>query len=154
MSGLVDNPFLVLGLPVTAGPREVEREAARLLGMLELGLAAAETYGTPMGPRRRTTEAVRAAAATLREPRKRLAAELWAAGGTEAPAESATGTGSDSGTGSGSVAGSDSGTDSDSDSGTGSGTGSGSVAGSGSEPGSSTVAGWANAFERTGWGRR
>lgn len=76
---LADNPFFVLELPVTAGAREVEREAARLLGMLELGLAAAATYPTPLGPRARTVDAVRAAAAELRDPRRRLAAELWAA---------------------------------------------------------------------------
>lgn len=78
MSGLETNPFFVLELPVTAGPREVEREAARLLGMLELGLAAAATYATPLGPRTRRSEDVRAAAAVLRDPKKRLLAELWA----------------------------------------------------------------------------
>src|SRR6185503_7143931 len=78
---LADNPFFVLGLAPSATAREVEREAQKLLGMLELGLAAAATYATPLGPRPRTAEKVRAAAATLRDPRGRLIAELWAAGG-------------------------------------------------------------------------
>ena len=78
-SALRSNPFFVLELPVTAGPREVEREAQRLLGMLELGLAAAATYPTPMGAMVRRPEDVRAAAAALRDPRRRLVAELWAA---------------------------------------------------------------------------
>ena len=89
-AGLRANPFFVLELPVTAGPREVEREAARLLGMLELGLAAAATYRTPMGMGERRAEDVRAASAALRDPRRRLVAELWAAGGIEDGAETVT----------------------------------------------------------------
>ena len=76
---LAENPFFVLGLRPDAPAREVEREATKLLGMLELGLAEAATYETPLGPRPRTPEAVRAAAAVLRDPRRRLVAELWAA---------------------------------------------------------------------------
>lgn len=72
-------PFAVLELPVTATAREVERAATKLLGMLALGLADAATYLGPDGPQPRTPEAVRAAAATLRDPRQRLAAELFAA---------------------------------------------------------------------------
>ncbi len=78
---LADNPFFVLGLTPAATAREVEREAQKLLGMIELGLAAAASYPTPLGPRPRTAERVRAAAATLRDPRERLLAELWAAAG-------------------------------------------------------------------------
>ena len=102
---LRSNPFFVLELPVTAGPREVEREAQRLLGMLELGLAAAATYPTPMGPMVRRAEDVRAAAAALRDPRRRLVAELWASGlggpdtGSGSDTGSNTGSGSDPGTG-------------------------------------------------------
>jgi hypothetical protein len=73
-----DNPFFVLGLTPDASRIEVEREAQKLLGMLELGFADAATYGTPVGPRPRTTEAVRAAVAALRDPQQRLVAELWA----------------------------------------------------------------------------
>jgi hypothetical protein len=79
---LAENPFFVLGLAPDAPPRDVEREAQKLLGMLELGLADAVTYATPLGPRTRTPERVRAAAAVLRDPRRRLVAELWAAGWT------------------------------------------------------------------------
>src|SRR5262249_23110814 len=57
---------------------EVEREAQKLLGMLELGFAEARTYTTPLGPRDRTAEMVRAAVAALRDPYRRLVAELWA----------------------------------------------------------------------------
>src|SRR5580698_9113922 len=75
---LLDNPFFVLGLACDATRLEIEREAQKLLGMLELGFAAAQTYATPLGPRTRTSEAVRAAVAALRDPQQRLVAELWA----------------------------------------------------------------------------
>jgi hypothetical protein len=75
---LADNPFFVLGLTVEASRIEVEREAQKLLGMLELGFGEAASYATPLGPRLRTAEAVRAAVAALRDPYRRLVAELWA----------------------------------------------------------------------------
>jgi hypothetical protein len=75
---LADNPFFVLGVPAEASRIEVEREAQKLLGMLELGFAEAKTYATPLGPRERTAEMVRAAVAALRDPNRRLVAELWA----------------------------------------------------------------------------
>ena len=75
---LADNPFFVLGVPTAASRIEVEREAQKLLGMLELGFAEARTYTTPLGPRDRTAEMVRAAVAALRDPYRRLVAELWA----------------------------------------------------------------------------
>ena len=78
MNALDDNPFFVLGLAPDASRIEAEREAQKLLGMLELGFADAATYQTPLGPRPRTPELVRAAVATLRDPYKRLLAELWA----------------------------------------------------------------------------
>jgi hypothetical protein len=77
-AGLRDNPFFVLELSPDASRIEVERAAQSLLGMLELGFAAAATYPTPLGPRLRTPEQVRAAVAALRDPARRLAAELWA----------------------------------------------------------------------------
>jgi hypothetical protein len=85
---LVDNPFYVLGVAADASRIEVEREAQKLLGMLELGFADAKTYATPLGPRERTAELVRAAVAALRDPYRRLVAELWArhAPGPEAAA--------------------------------------------------------------------
>lgn len=75
---LADNPFFVLGVTTEASRIEVEREAQKLLGMLELGFADARTYATPLGPRERTAEMVRAAVAALRDPYRRLVAELWA----------------------------------------------------------------------------
>jgi hypothetical protein len=75
---LADNPFFVLGLPAEASRIEVERQAQKLLGMLELGFAESASYATPLGPRPRTAESVRAAVAALRDPYQRLVAELWA----------------------------------------------------------------------------
>ena len=75
---IADNPFFVLGISPDASRIEIEREAQKLLGMLELGFAAALTYPTPVGPRPRTAESVRAAVAALRDPYRRLVAELWA----------------------------------------------------------------------------
>jgi hypothetical protein len=75
---IADNPFFVLGVTAEASRIEVEREAQKLLGMLELGFAEARTYETPVGPRERTAEMVRAAVAALRDPYRRLVAELWA----------------------------------------------------------------------------
>ncbi|MBL0218369.1 MAG: hypothetical protein IPQ07_31360 [Myxococcales bacterium] len=75
---LEDNPFFVLGIATDASRIEIEREAQKLLGMLELGFVDAQTYETPVGPRARTAELVRAAVAALRDPYRRLVAELWA----------------------------------------------------------------------------
>ena len=75
---LVENPFFVLGLSPDASRIEIEREAQKLLGMLELDFVDAKTYQTPLGPQPRTAEAVRAAVAALRDPYRRLVAELWA----------------------------------------------------------------------------
>lgn len=75
---IVDNPFFVLGISADASRIEIEREAQKLLGMLELEFADAKLYATPLGPRPRTAELVRAAVATLRDPYRRLVAELWA----------------------------------------------------------------------------
>jgi hypothetical protein len=75
---LDENPFFVLAASPDASRVELEREATKLLGMLELGFAEAQTYATPLGPRPRTPEAVRAAIAALRDPYQRLVAELWA----------------------------------------------------------------------------
>jgi hypothetical protein len=88
----VDNPFHVLGLPKSATRAEVEREGQKLLGMLELDLASARRYATPVGPAERDAAAVRQAMAELRDPDKRLLHELWAwappgtSTGTESPA--------------------------------------------------------------------
>jgi hypothetical protein len=94
-----DNPFFVLGLSADASRIEIEREAQKLLGMLELGFAEALMYATPLGPQPRTPEAVRAAVAALRDPYRRLVAEVWArhapapiAASTREPAQPARGT--------------------------------------------------------------
>jgi hypothetical protein len=73
-----DNPFYVLGLGPGASRAEIEREGQKLLAMLELGLAAAASYPTPLGPGERTPELVRTALAELRDPQRRLAHESWA----------------------------------------------------------------------------
>lgn len=75
---LAQNPFFVLGAGLDASRVELEREAQKLLGMLELGFAEVKQYATPLGPRERTPELVRAAVAALRDPYQRLVAELWA----------------------------------------------------------------------------
>lgn len=73
-----DNPFYVLGLRPSCGRADVEREGQKLLGMLGLRLKAAATYATPVGPRPRDEDKVRAAMAELRAPERRLSHELWA----------------------------------------------------------------------------
>ena len=75
---LAENPFFVIGVAPGASRIEIEREGQKLLGMIELGFAEALTYATPLGPRPRDGEAVRAALAALRDPARRLVAELWA----------------------------------------------------------------------------
>jgi hypothetical protein len=83
---MADNPFYVLGLRPTCSRADAEREGTKLLGMLELGLAAAATYATPLGPQPRTPEKVREAMGELRDPERRLRHELWARAEPVAPA--------------------------------------------------------------------
>jgi hypothetical protein len=82
---VAENAFFVLGLRPTCTRHEVEREGQKLLAMLQLGLAEAASYQTPVGRRPRTDELVRNAMAQLREPRTRLLHELLAS----LPADSA-----------------------------------------------------------------
>lgn len=72
-----DNPLLVLELGPDASRAEIERAGQKLLAMLELGLRSAALYPTPLGPRARTPESVRAAMAELRDPDRRIVHELW-----------------------------------------------------------------------------
>lgn len=72
-----ENPFLVLGLAPTATRVEIERQGAKLLAMLQVGLKAAQTYATPFGPKPRDTELVRAAIAALREDADRPLHAFW-----------------------------------------------------------------------------
>jgi len=78
LARLRDNAFYVLELPVDASRIDVERQGQKLLAMLELGLAAAAAYPTPLGPGVRDADKVRLAMASLRDPDKRLEEELWA----------------------------------------------------------------------------
>jgi hypothetical protein len=73
-----DNPFYVIGVRPGASRVEIEREGQKLLGMLELKLASAATYPTPVGPGARTADKVRQAMAVLRDPERRLLHEVWA----------------------------------------------------------------------------
>jgi hypothetical protein len=73
-----DNPFYVLGVRPNTSRVEIEREGQKLLGMLELKLASAATYITPVGPGVRTADKVRQAMAVLRDPERRLMHEIWA----------------------------------------------------------------------------
>lgn len=75
---LADNPFHVLGLRPDCTRVDVEREGQKLLGMLGLKLKSAVTYMSPLGPRARTEDKVRAAMAALRDHEKRLGHEFWA----------------------------------------------------------------------------
>lgn len=76
----LENPFLVLALPADADAGAIERQGEKLLAMLAAGLAEGARYATPLGPRGRTPELVRAALAELRDPERRLGHEWWARG--------------------------------------------------------------------------
>ncbi|MEZ4427994.1 MAG: hypothetical protein R3A51_09945 [Nannocystaceae bacterium] len=75
---ITENAFHVLGLLPDCARADVERAGRTLLDMLEVGLAEARTYTTPLGPRARTPELVRHAMAELRSPARRILHELWA----------------------------------------------------------------------------
>jgi curved DNA-binding protein CbpA len=83
-----ENPFYILGLRPNATRAEIEREGQKLLGMLELKLAAASRYATPVGAAPRTADDVRRAMAELRDPERRLLHEVWASLPPVAPAPS------------------------------------------------------------------
>lgn len=85
---IAENPFYVLGLTPAVTRTELEREGNKLLSMLQLGLKEAKTYRSPVGEHPRTEEAVRAAMAELRDPKRRLVHELLAAlpAGVQVPA--------------------------------------------------------------------
>jgi hypothetical protein len=75
---IAENPFYVLGVATTASRTELEREGNKLLSMLQLDLKEAKVYRSPIGEHARTAEAVRAAMAELRDPKRRLVHELLA----------------------------------------------------------------------------
>ena len=72
------NPFFVLEVPTDATPTDVERAGQRLLALLTVGSATAETYQTPLGPATRDADQVRQALTALRDPEQRVLHELWA----------------------------------------------------------------------------
>jgi hypothetical protein len=76
---LLDNDFWVLGLPADASRIEIERAGQKLLAQLAIGAASAKIYRTPFGPRALDEALVRGALAALRDPERRVLAELWAA---------------------------------------------------------------------------
>jgi hypothetical protein len=80
----IENPFFVLGLPIDCARADAEREASKLLGLLALGVASATRYRSPLGAHDRTADDVRRAIADLRDPARRLLAEVWAAAPIEA----------------------------------------------------------------------
>lgn len=72
------NPFYVLSSRPSATRPQLEREAQKLLAMLELRLSAAMHYPTPVGSGERDAQLLRDSTAALRDPEQRLRAELWA----------------------------------------------------------------------------
>lgn len=75
---ITQNAFYVLELSPECSAMDVEMAGQKLLAMLEVGMADAQTYSTPMGPQDRDAERVRAAMAQLRDPKSRVVHELWA----------------------------------------------------------------------------
>lgn len=73
-----ENPFYVLDLRPGCGRAEVEHQGQKLLQMLEMGIAGADRYRTPLGERTRTVELVRRAMDALRDAGRRSVHEPWA----------------------------------------------------------------------------
>jgi hypothetical protein len=72
-----DNPFVVLGIPLTSTSIDVERAGKRLLAELSLGVAFASTMTRPDGSvAERTVDDVRQAMHTLKQPDARAVAEV------------------------------------------------------------------------------
>jgi hypothetical protein len=78
------NPFLLLEVAPDARREDIERQGAKLLALLAADLPGANSYPTPLGPRRRRAEDVREALAELRDPERRAGHEWWARGFGEA----------------------------------------------------------------------
>jgi hypothetical protein len=66
------NCFYVLELAPDAAPADIERQARKLLGMLELGIERSARYACPVGEFERDATMVREALARLRDPKTRL----------------------------------------------------------------------------------
>jgi hypothetical protein len=82
-----ENPYFVLGLEPVADRGAVEREGRKLLAQLEMGLAAAKRYQTPLGSMDRTPEGVREAMARLADPDQRYLLQWWAQARALEPAQ-------------------------------------------------------------------
>ena len=124
---LLESPLLLLDLPAGFTPIELERATRKWLGLLELGAASARTVAGPAGPNERTADAVRAAAAELRDEQRRAEHELWAAIARRAMAAPEDSDGDPPGVGAG--------TD-------------------GSSAATPDAPGWTDALGALGWGRR
>ena len=75
---VASNAFYVLGIPTTANRFDILRAEANLLEAIAQDRPGASTYDTPVGRRTRDVVAVRAAAAALADPDRRIDHELWA----------------------------------------------------------------------------
>lgn len=71
------NPFWVLELPWSSTSTEILRQKQKLLGMLELEVAAGKTFDSPSGQVCRDAYRVREAAYSLEDGRRRLFFEFW-----------------------------------------------------------------------------
>lgn len=65
------NPLHVLDLAPGATAIEIERAAKRVMAMMAVKYAGADTYASPLGPRPRDPDLVRWAAGELRDPTRR-----------------------------------------------------------------------------------
>ncbi len=86
-TSIEENPFYVLDLQTSASPKNVEKQKQKLLGMLELGLASAKTFSTPLGNFERSEDSIRRAAAALENPVERIGWELWVESTADASTE-------------------------------------------------------------------
>ncbi len=62
------NPLYILELSANATAREIERQAGKILGMMELEVHNSTRYPTPWGSQPRDAADVRLARAELRDP--------------------------------------------------------------------------------------
>jgi hypothetical protein len=70
-------PFWVLELDPTADNRVIEKAYQKIVNSLQLKIAKAEQFMTPLGVRVRDEFMLREARAILTDPDKRVLAEFW-----------------------------------------------------------------------------
>ncbi|MFO1370298.1 MAG: hypothetical protein U1F46_14995 [Marinagarivorans sp.] len=70
-------PFWVLELDPTADNRSIERAYQKITSSLQLKIAKAEEFNTPLGVRIRDEYLLREAKALLINPHSRVLAEFW-----------------------------------------------------------------------------